>query len=90
VALNHNGPGTTVLPGDNSYTGATTINAGTLVINGMNLSAVTINGGGTLGGIGTINNVVNVMGGGTIAPGNSIGTLTVEETSPSRPAQFSA
>jgi len=48
---------------------------GTLSVNGAINSLVTVNGGGTLGGTGTIDNVV--VNGGALAPGNSIGTLNV-------------
>ncbi|WFU15187.1 autotransporter domain-containing protein [Bradyrhizobium sp. CB3481] len=48
---------------------------GTLSVNGIINGLVTINAGGTLGGIGTINDVT--VNGGTLAPGNSIGTLNV-------------
>jgi uncharacterized protein with beta-barrel porin domain len=48
---------------------------GTLSVNGAILGLVTVNAGGTLGGTGTIDNVT--INGGTLAPGNSIGTLNV-------------
>ena len=64
------GTGTTVLSGTNSYIGPTTINAGTLLVNGSITSAATVNSGGTLGGIGTIGNNVTVNSGGTLAPGS--------------------
>lgn len=70
-----NGPGTVILAGTNTYTGATTVNASTLVVNGSLASSVTVNNGGMLGGSGSIGGLV--FNGGTLAPGNSIGTLTV-------------
>ncbi|MDE5454785.1 autotransporter domain-containing protein [Bradyrhizobium sp. CSA112] len=48
---------------------------GTLSVNGVINGLATVNAGGTLGGIGTINNVF--VNGGALAPGNSIGTLNV-------------
>jgi len=74
------GTGTTVLSGDNTYTGATDITAGTLRINGNQSAAtglVTVASGATLGGSGIIGGAVTVANGGHIAPGNSPGTLTM-------------
>ncbi len=48
---------------------------GTLSVNGTINGLVTVSAGGTLGGIGTIDNVF--INGGVLAPGNSIGTLNV-------------
>jgi outer membrane autotransporter protein len=69
------GPGVTVLPGSYTYTGATTVALGTLRVNGSITSRTNVLAGGTLGGIGTI--VGDVFNAGVVAPGNSIGTLTV-------------
>jgi outer membrane autotransporter protein len=73
------GTGTTTLTGTNTYTGATTVNAGTLSVNGdiSSSSGVTVNNGGTLGGTGTVPSVI-IASGGTLAPGNSIGTIAVK------------
>jgi autotransporter-associated beta strand protein len=73
TAVDINGA-TLTLSGNNTYTGPTTVTTGTLVVNGALASTVTVGQGGTLGGNGTLGGlVVN----GTVAPGNSIGTLTV-------------
>jgi autotransporter family porin len=69
------GPGVTVLPGNYTYTGATTVALGTLRVNGSITSRTNVLAGGTLGGIGTI--VGDVFNAGVVAPGNSIGMLTV-------------
>ncbi|QQE12597.1 autotransporter-associated beta strand repeat-containing protein [Planctomycetota bacterium] len=74
-ALAKTGSGAFVLSGDSSaYTGPTTISGGTLAVNNALGGAVTVNGG-TLAGTGTLSDAVTVASGGTIAPGNSIGTL---------------
>src|SRR6516165_1635899 len=74
--LSKAGPGTLILTGNNTYTDATTINGGTLIVNGSIAdSTVTVNAGGRLGGTGTLGNTI--INGGTLSPGNSIGTLTV-------------
>ena len=71
------GAGTTVLTANNTYTGATTVAAGTLIVNGsIGNSAVMVNSGATLGGIGTVGATI-INSGGTFAPGNSPGTMTV-------------
>lgn len=69
------GAGTMELTELNTYTGATTISAGTLLVNGsISGSTTTVSGTGILGGIGTLG-PVNVTDG-TVAPGNGIGTLS--------------
>jgi outer membrane autotransporter protein len=70
--------GATFLTGDDSaFTGTTNITGGALHVNGsLRSSAVTVSGGGTLNGNGTVGSV-SALNGGIVAPGNSIGTLTV-------------
>ena len=71
------GAGTLTLSADNTYDGATVIAGGTLIVNGsIANSAVTVSGDAKLGGIGTVG-TTTVNAGGTIAPGRSPGTLTV-------------
>ncbi len=72
--LHKRGSGSLELTGNNSYTGGTTISGGRLAVNGTLASAVTVEREGTLGGAGTVAQVDNY---GTLAPGNSVGTLTV-------------
>ena len=84
-ALVESGPGTLTLSGVETYTGATTVKAGTLLVNSPGSlaagSAVTVNSG-TLGGSGTINGTVNLLAGSQLAPGgvNTVGTLTMNAT----------
>ncbi len=67
------------LSGTNTYTGNTTVDAGSLLVDGSLAagSTVNVNNGGTLGGVGTIGGTVNVNSGATLAPGNSPGVLTL-------------
>jgi subtilase-type serine protease len=74
--LTKQGIGTLVLTGANTYAGPTLVNQGRLAINGSLLSAVTVNDSGILGGNGRIG-ALTAKSGGTVAPGNSIGTLQV-------------
>ncbi|CAH1668771.1 exported hypothetical protein [Hyphomicrobiales bacterium] len=70
------GPGVLTLTGTHTYTGATSITGGTLVVNGSiaSSSGLTIAPGARLSGSGQVPGVVIT---GTLAPGNSPGTLTV-------------
>jgi autotransporter-associated beta strand protein len=70
-----NGTGTLTLTGVNSYTGNTNVEAGKLVVNGSLSSAVRILKSGSFGGNASI--VGNLTNLGTLAPGNSPGTLNV-------------
>jgi autotransporter-associated beta strand protein len=75
--LTKNGPGTLVLAGTNSYAGAASITAGTLVVAtgaALGAGAVFVGPSGTLAGNGTMNGRTEIAG--TIAPGaGSVGTL---------------
>lgn len=54
------------------------INSGKLAVNGeLTADTITVNSGGTLGGSGYIYADVNLLAGGTLAPGNSPGTINV-------------
>jgi autotransporter-associated beta strand protein len=76
------GAGNLVLSGSNTYTGPTSITAGRLSVNGsLGNSAVTVQNGAELGGIGTLAGTVIAQSGGRVSPGNSIGVLTQGETS---------
>src|SRR6516225_8815225 len=63
--------------GTNSYTGATVVAGGTLSVTGdiSSSSGVVVNPGGMLAGTGTVPGVLVV--GGTLMPGQSVGTLNV-------------
>jgi uncharacterized protein with beta-barrel porin domain len=73
-----NGSSTWTLTGTTTLVTPWTINAGTLNVSGSiaSSSLTTVNAGGTLGGNGTVGNTS--INGGTLAPGNSIGLLTVQ------------
>ena len=81
-SLTKEGKGALTLTGNNTYTGATVVNGGALIVDGSiaSLSGVTVNAGATLAGTGTVGNT-SVGDGGTLAPGHSDGTfgkLTVQ------------
>ncbi len=73
--LTKTGTGTFTLTGSNTYTGTTTVAQGALAVNGSITSNISILANALLQGIGTITG--NVTNSGTIAPGNSIGTITI-------------
>jgi len=73
------GLGTLDLRGANTYTGATVVNAGTLLLNGSSASAVTVNSGGRLGGTGASSESVTINDGGVLAPGLGEGGLSVAD-----------
>ena len=80
--LTKTGTGVLTLTGSNTYTGTTDVTAGTLIVGvsgtGSLAGAVTVATSGTLGGSGTINGAVTLNG--TLAPGNSPGTLTINNS----------
>jgi autotransporter-associated beta strand protein len=76
LGLAKSGAGTLTLSASNTYSGATTVSSGTLLVNGsLGNTTVTVNGG-TFGGTGTIAGSVNV-GAATYAPGASPGSLEI-------------
>ncbi|MFW6125310.1 MAG: autotransporter-associated beta strand repeat-containing protein [Pirellulales bacterium] len=80
LALKKTGAGQLTLSGSNAYTGTTSVNTGTLLVNGDQAAApgaVTVAGGATLGGSGTIGGAVAVQSAGTLSPGNRVGTLAL-------------
>jgi fibronectin-binding autotransporter adhesin len=82
-AVRQDGAGTTILTAANAYGGATTVNAGTLMIEGdqsLATGATSVNAG-ILGGTGIIGGDVAVNALATIAPGGltvAPGTLTIK------------
>ncbi len=79
AGLSKNGAGTMVLSGANTYTGATQINEGTLLVNGNQSAAtgaISVASGATLGGSGTLGGATTVAEGGILSPGNSPGRIT--------------
>ena len=66
------GPGVLELDNNNLYPGATTIQGGTLVVNGSQSQSAVLIQGGTLAGAGTVGPITNAVG--TISPGPVHGT----------------
>ena len=79
--LNKAGAGTMVLNNACSYTGATNVQAGALLVNSTLASnGITVSSGATLGGTGSTAAPLTVSVGGTVAPGASAGDLAVGTT----------
>ncbi|NLF73507.1 MAG: hypothetical protein GX575_31100, partial [Candidatus Anammoximicrobium sp.] len=77
--LTKDGTGTLTLTADNTYSGGTTVAAGTLLVNnasgsGTDSGAVTVANSGVLGGTGTVGGTVMVAGGASLSPGSPAGT----------------
>ncbi len=84
MTLNLTGAGMLTLNTTNTFTGATTVSSGTLLVNGsVSQSAVTVLGGATLGGGGSLGLAPTLNSGANISPGNGIGsagTLTISNS----------
>jgi autotransporter-associated beta strand protein len=79
-AVTKQAAGKLVLTGTHTYTGVTTVSAGTFLVNGtIGPSIVTVTGG-TLGGNGLLKGPITIQSGGRLAPGVSIGTLTISNS----------
>ncbi len=78
--------GTLVLSGNNSYTGATSVNAGTLRLTGQLTSAVTVAASAAFTGTGKTTGAI--AGAGLVAPGTSPGILTVGSVNPTTGMDF--
>jgi fibronectin-binding autotransporter adhesin len=77
--ITHNGSGTTTLTGDESaFVGAINVTNGTLRLNVASAASAATVAGGALGGSGSIGGNVDVLAGGALAPGNGVGTFTVQ------------
>jgi len=83
------GTGKLMLSAVNTYTGATTVTAGTLVVNGSLASTAGLNvaSGAFLGGSGSL--ASTIAGAGLVGPGNSPGILTALAVNPSAGTDFS-
>lgn len=74
-ALTKDGAGTLVFTADNSsYLGSSQVKGGTLAVDGILGGGVDVSAGGRLEGYGRVGGITNA---GVVAPGRSIGTLTV-------------
>jgi len=78
ISIVKNGAATEILSGANACRGTTTVNAGTLLVNGSLGAGAVIVAGGMLGGAGTLDGSVTIQAAGTLSPGsNVIGWLTI-------------
>lgn len=86
ISVSKDGTGIWTLNGANTYTGATTVNGGAVIVSGAlnGTASVAVKSGGTIGGAGSIatsgNGSVTVSSGGGISPGDGSsdsGTLTL-------------
>jgi autotransporter-associated beta strand protein/T5SS/PEP-CTERM-associated repeat protein len=91
LAVNQIGSGTTTLTSVNTYTGATTVNAGALIVNGSiaSSSLTTVNSGAVLSGSGAVGSTV-INTGGFLVPGpvGVPGSMTVAGNLAFQPGAF--
>jgi len=83
--INKLGTGVLVLAGTNTYSGGTTVSAGSLLVNGVlsGAGAITVNSAGTFGGSGTIASASTANAGSFLAAGaasGAAGILTFSST----------
>lgn len=81
------GMGRLNLSANNSYTGPTTVSAGTLQLSGGSIagSSVSVSSGASLSGYGSVG---TISGAGSIDPGNSPGIVTAAQVNPSAGTDF--
>ena len=80
LSVHKTGSGTWVLNGNNDYGGSTVVSEGQLFVNGDQSHAngtYAASSAGTIGGSGILGGLTRILGGGTAAPGDGVGTLTV-------------
>ena len=79
-SLTKQGAGALNLTGANTYTGTTSVSAGTLLVNGSLANTnVAVANGATLGGSGSLGGLTTLNSGAHLAPGNSPGTITFNQ-----------
>jgi len=82
AAINKVGTGTWTLTNDNTFTGGTSILNGILMVNnttgsGLGTGFVAVNSDATLSGSGAVSGKTYVYFGGSLSPGNGLGSFTV-------------